>query len=306
MKCPKCSYLSFEPSDRCRNCGYDFSLAVTAAPAATEVRIDTIDESLEALDLALAPRPSAHAAEPALDLDRLIGAPPRAVPDLPLFAQVRLDAQVGLDRTLERKHEDDRPLIAPRPTPRPPLAVRRTAETARLRALKMRNEPVGLPLGPVYDEGPAGNATDQTAPTIAWTTTVPAGWARRLMAAIVDGAILSGIDAAVLYFTLQLCGLALIDLRIVPLAPFTAFLLMLNGGYLIAFTAMGGQTIGKMATGIQVVGGEGPVDFAHAALRAAGYVVSLLPAGLGLIPALFGEDRRTLHDRLADTRVIRV
>ena len=30
MKCPKCGYLGFEPVDRCRNCGYDFSLA--AAP----------------------------------------------------------------------------------------------------------------------------------------------------------------------------------------------------------------------------------------------------------------------------------
>ena len=27
MKCPKCGYLGFEAVDRCRNCGYDFSLA---------------------------------------------------------------------------------------------------------------------------------------------------------------------------------------------------------------------------------------------------------------------------------------
>ena len=27
MKCPKCNYIGFEPTDRCRNCGYDFSLA---------------------------------------------------------------------------------------------------------------------------------------------------------------------------------------------------------------------------------------------------------------------------------------
>src|SRR5678810_639629 len=26
MKCPKCHYLGFETGDRCRNCGYDFSL----------------------------------------------------------------------------------------------------------------------------------------------------------------------------------------------------------------------------------------------------------------------------------------
>ena len=27
MKCPKCNYLSFEAGERCRNCGYDFSLS---------------------------------------------------------------------------------------------------------------------------------------------------------------------------------------------------------------------------------------------------------------------------------------
>src|SRR4030095_17115585 len=30
MKCPKCDYLGFETGDRCKNCGYDFSLL--AAP----------------------------------------------------------------------------------------------------------------------------------------------------------------------------------------------------------------------------------------------------------------------------------
>ena len=34
MKCPKCDYIGFEPTDRCRNCGFDFSLsaATTAGP----------------------------------------------------------------------------------------------------------------------------------------------------------------------------------------------------------------------------------------------------------------------------------
>ena len=28
MKCPKCSYLDLKSVDRCKNCGYDFSLMV--------------------------------------------------------------------------------------------------------------------------------------------------------------------------------------------------------------------------------------------------------------------------------------
>ena len=30
MKCPKCEYLGFETGDRCKNCGYDFSLSAVA------------------------------------------------------------------------------------------------------------------------------------------------------------------------------------------------------------------------------------------------------------------------------------
>jgi uncharacterized RDD family membrane protein YckC len=32
VKCPKCLYLGFETGDRCRNCGYDFSLLALADP----------------------------------------------------------------------------------------------------------------------------------------------------------------------------------------------------------------------------------------------------------------------------------
>jgi uncharacterized RDD family membrane protein YckC len=47
------------------------------------------------------------------------------------------------------------------------------------------------------------------------------------------------------------------------------------------------------------------VSFGQATVRAVGYVVSALPLGLGFLPALAGRDRRALHDRLADTRVVK-
>jgi hypothetical protein len=40
-------------------------------------------------------------------------------------------------------------------------------------------------------------------------------------------------------------------------------------------------------------------------LRAAAYAVSAAPAGLGFLPAVIGRERRALHDRLADTRVVK-
>src|SRR5262245_55687232 len=45
MKCPKCHYLGFETGDRCKNCGYDFSLltlADTPAPGAPGPAADLI------------------------------------------------------------------------------------------------------------------------------------------------------------------------------------------------------------------------------------------------------------------------
>src|SRR3989338_3388128 len=100
MKCPKCGYLGFESGDRCRNCGYEFSLS---------------DGKLDPLDLALDLGPDES--RPPLDLDRIIGAPEPAHPDdLPLFG-------------------DDAPLIRASSRPRAPLGVRRaTPEVPRARA----------------------------------------------------------------------------------------------------------------------------------------------------------------------------
>ena len=134
-----------------------------------------------------------------------------------------------------------------------------------------------------------------------------AGLTRRLFAGITDGSILGAICAGVLYFTLQLCGLRGSELGLLPLPPLAAFFALLVGGYFVLLTAAGGQTLGKMAAGIRVVpmGSSDRVSFGHSVLRAAGYLVSIIPAGLGLVPALVHSDRRAVHDRLADTRVVK-
>ena len=76
-------------------------------------------------------------------------------------------------------------------------------------------------------------------------------------------------------------------------------------------TLNNGRTVGKMAAGIRVIPadpGAPPserVSFGQAVVRAAGYVASALPVGIGFLPAFFGPERRALHDRLADTRVVK-
>ena len=134
----------------------------------------------------------------------------------------------------------------------------------------------------------------------------PASMLSRLVAAAVDLTILAVIDIVVIYFTMQICGLTIDDLSVLPKGPLLAFLLVQNGGYLVAFTA-GGQTLGKMAAGIKVVASESDatLDIGHSILRTAVWAALAVPAGLGFLTAFFSRDRRGLHDRRAGTRVVR-
>jgi uncharacterized RDD family membrane protein YckC len=128
----------------------------------------------------------------------------------------------------------------------------------------------------------------------------------RMAAALIDAAVLGAIDAAVIYFTLQICGLTLATASGLPFAPLATFLLLQNGGYLVAFTA-GGQTLGKMVAGIKVVGMRGTtVDVGRAVLRSLIWLALAAPAGLGFLTAFFNREHRGLHDQLAGTRVVRV
>jgi uncharacterized RDD family membrane protein YckC len=134
----------------------------------------------------------------------------------------------------------------------------------------------------------------------------PANAGRRAAAAAIDLGLVGLIDLVVLHFTLTLCGLSFNDLHVLPLLPMAAFLLLLNGGYVVLFTGTLGQTFGKMAAAIEVVSDRRDrMDLRRALLRGAAMVLSLLPAGIGWLAGLVG-DHRGLHDRLAGTRVVRV
>jgi uncharacterized RDD family membrane protein YckC len=136
-------------------------------------------------------------------------------------------------------------------------------------------------------------------------TVLASPW-RRTLAALVDVTLISLLDAIILYFTLRLCGLTTAEIVQLPILPLLAFFLMLNGGYFIAFTTVGGQSIGKMALGIKVIAQEdGSVPVGRATIRTLAYLVSALPFGAGFLPGVMSADRLALHDRLAHTRVVR-
>lgn len=129
---------------------------------------------------------------------------------------------------------------------------------------------------------------------------------RRLVAGLIDLGLLCGIDVAVVYFTTRLVGLPVAAAAELPLAPLVAFLVVFNVGYAVTLTAIGGQTIGKMAVGLRVEDADGSrVTPLHALIRTAAYLVSVLPLGLGFA-GMFFRSRRALHDLLADTRVVQV
>jgi uncharacterized RDD family membrane protein YckC len=198
---------------------------------------------------------------------------------------------------------DDLPLITKPSPPRPPLAVRRaTPDTPRLRSAPRRSANLELGLEPVARaHAPGAVQSTEMSARSGEDATIGA----RLVAVVTDLLILAAIDLVVLYFTMQICGIGIDELGILPRVPLFAFLLVQNGGYLVAFTA-GGQTLGKMLAGIKVVCAEppSPPDLGRAFVRELVWLLLAAPAGLGLLTVL-SRDRRGVHDRFAGTRVIR-
>ena len=316
MKCPKCGYLGFEQVDRCRNCGYEFALATRRAEPELTLRDETARheagvpgtpgdlDDLVLIDAAAAPR--------------LVGVPDRTSADTADGLARQAASPAGFDDRADLPlFTDDVPLITKASPPRPPLAVRRaTPEVPRLRTEVPRAElPRTAPLA-FHDAelempleatvSPAVRAADPE-----WVPEAPAAQAlatlpRRMAAAVIDLALLAAVDLAVVSLTLQICGLDVGQLQRLPLGPLLAFLVVQNGGYLVAFTA-GGQTIGKMLTGIRVVAAEPgeSLDLGRSFQRTLAWVFMLLPAGLGLLSALLSPERRGLHDRFAGTKVVR-
>jgi uncharacterized RDD family membrane protein YckC len=315
VKCPKCGYLGFETVDRCRNCGYDFSLTRAADLPEFPIRenpaaVNPLDD-LSLIDAATAGTSALSSNDAQADLDRPLGgrAQPRTTGsfgDLPLFRQ---------------SVPDDQPLITKASPPRAPLAVRRaTPELPRVRAEQPRPQSLDLAPDPLdaleIDDVPeseigVASVTPATrAEAALWPAPRPerpetADVSARLVAVLIDLALFAIIDVSVIYLTMQICGVTWQELGILPKGPLLAFLLVQNGGYLVAFT-IGGQTLGKMATGIRVVATEsvGTLDFGRAVTRTIVWLMLAAPAGLGFL-TLFSRDHRGLHDRFAGTRVVR-
>ncbi len=267
-------YIGLDSGDRCRNCGYDFSLVVISSFG----------------DLPLRMRRKAF----------------RQLEDLSLGSKVNIGSNKGqVDWVHNRSGgsgvEDPSLGLSPLSVWRPTAGLSKPRSAIADVSPKEMKLPFEAPPTTGVEEQNLGCSTERV------TTSELAGARKRIGAALLDVSLLGVIDVMVIYLTLRLCGLSAASLGSLPLVPLATFLALIDCGYLVIFTAARGQTIGKMATGIRVIGKETDVVTARSAiLRTVAYFVSALPIGLGFLVGLFSREGRALHDRLAETWVVRV
>ena len=207
--------------------------------------------------------------------------------DLPLFPESRAPEPI---------------VRGSRPQASRPLSVRRRTPRVPPRRSRDHRAPSRAETDLLAPDGGVDGGAEQAHPS----GPRPADPGRRIAAGIADLLLLGAVDGLVVVLTARLLGMPIAAAAGLPWLPLGAFLVLLDLATVVTLTALGGQTLGKMGAGIRVVGVDGgPVTVSRALVRTVLSVLSLLPAGLGLV-GLFAPSRRTGHDWLASTRVVRV
>ena len=300
MKCPKCHYIGFHATDRCRHCGYMLARVDQVPTHVSRTSTDAgVHKSIDRLPL-----------DDAEELDSVfrgsrVDQTSVTTSDTKNFKRF----QSLHDETILRKRTHSVAEKTLLPEPRLPLDIRRATPHSVGETLLMppssrshvgetipsKKEIITVSISDGHGTSTNDNQVEE----------IPASIGSRLVAVLIDVMIAFVVDVAVLYFTLRLCGLTFGHVDQLPMWPLVGFLGLLHGGYVIAFLVAKGQTLGKMAMGIRVVCRDGSALLvSHAVLRTVGYLVSATPVGLGFVIGFFGRERLALHDRLANTRVV--
>jgi uncharacterized RDD family membrane protein YckC len=138
-----------------------------------------------------------------------------------------------------------------------------------------------------------------------------AGFWIRVAAAFVDALIAGALQGIIVFLFAGLLGLLLYGFDSESLLML-CLAWLLSGSisvvYYVYFTAYGGQTPGKMALRIKVVRSDGsPLTLGRAFYReVVGKFVSGIILGIGYLMVAFDEKKQGLHDRMADTYVVRL
>jgi uncharacterized RDD family membrane protein YckC len=138
-----------------------------------------------------------------------------------------------------------------------------------------------------------------------------ASFRARLAAFAVDIALVCGVCFEIdLYLSLPeiLFRIALGGNVNIEVNPFHSWSLVVLALYFGLTTYLGhGQTPGKRLLGIRVVSlSHDHLSLWHAVERALGYGASLLEGGFGFLQYFIHPNRQTVHDRIAETIVVKV
>jgi uncharacterized RDD family membrane protein YckC len=125
---------------------------------------------------------------------------------------------------------------------------------------------------------------------------------------------LSGlVDLIIVLLSSGICIIAadffsgIIALDTVSYLIFSVLLLLIYFSYSLFFLSASNQTVGMMITDLHVIDAEGKRPSISQLLRRCfGHLASVLVLGLGLLWSLFDRESQCFHDRISDTRVVRL
>lgn len=128
-----------------------------------------------------------------------------------------------------------------------------------------------------------------------------AGFGVRFIAALIDGVLIGIINTAISYMLTAVLGEGAGSLSMI-------LNLALSIGYYVWYQHKEGQTIGKKAMKIKVVtyDGKTPTLFAFFLRDIVGKAVSAILLFIGYFMVLWDPKKQALHDKIANTYVIRV
>jgi len=258
------------------------------------------DAGLPLFDVPEAPPPVGARPEPP-PIERPAPPPPEAPPGEERVPEPVREPDLVSTRLSEAELAD-LPLRAPAETPEAAAPERAEASTPRITRRSMPSLDDDVLLGE-----PDLESEVELAPPAQELTPVerPARAAERARAAAVDALLFAALSAVVVYFTGRAArvDLAALASSWPALSAYLGLLALFYAGY---FTGTTGQTPGKLATGLRVVGAGGrPPGYLCAMARAFVGLLGTGLAGLGLLPMAFDPAARALHDRLFRTRVVR-
>jgi uncharacterized RDD family membrane protein YckC len=135
-----------------------------------------------------------------------------------------------------------------------------------------------------------------------------AGFWRRFAAFVIDAVIVSLLIRVLLpYHDLSIWNL---DSRwyIIPVFALSNLIATaITIVYSVVFLAWRGQTLGKMVMNIKVLRGDGSnISAGYALLRYLGYIICGLMLGIGFLWIIFDPRKQGIHDKIADTVVVKL